>query len=102
MNDRNVDFVVLSEHEKKFRYMGESFILKEDKRGFYGAGRSVSLYGLDGFNKVHITSIGWTRCDGEYSKSASSRGGETDVLEGIVSWSQIEDAALDYLDKFLG
>lgn len=89
-----VKFIQLSDSEVKFEYKGHKFILKEKDRGFYGAGRSVGLYGLDGLNKNFIISVGWVKPDSQPSF-------RDDLIKSITNWGEIKKESIKYLDKLL-
>ena len=89
-----VKFVQLSNFEMKFEYKGHTFILLEQSIGFYGAGRSVQLFQLDGFKKTHIVNVGWTKPDSKPSFKDY-------LIEEITTWEEIRKESIIYLDKFL-
>lgn len=90
----NVDFIQLSTFEVKFNYKGHTFILKEGDRGFYGSGRSVGLYQMDGLKKEFIVSVGWTKPDSQPSF-------KNDLIKEITTWSKIKEESINYIDKLL-
>ena len=89
-----VEFVQLSNFESKFEYKDHTFILKEGDRGFFGAGRSVGLWGANGLKRDFIVSIGWT-------KPCSQPDFKNDLIKGITTWDKIKEEAINYLDKLL-
>jgi hypothetical protein len=88
-------FTPVSSSEVRLDYRGKKFLLRESDRGFYGAGRSVGLYVIDdNLDRKFLKSIGWTKPDSQPSFN-------DDYLKGIVTWSQIKAAAVEYLDKIM-
>lgn len=97
---RKVEFVQLSNFEVKFDFGGFKFILTENNRGFYSAGRSVGLYQLDGVKKDFIVSVGWTKSDGTYHTNPEQYG-QSDIIKGVTTWDRIKEEAVVYLSKLL-
>lgn len=90
----NVNFIELSNFEIKFDYKGHTFILEEKDRGFYGSGRSVGLYQLNGVKKEFIVSVGWTKPDSQPTF-------RNDLIKELTTWSKIKEESIKYIDKLL-
>jgi hypothetical protein len=90
-------FTQISNNEIKFKYKDYNFLLIEQKRGVYGAGKAVQLYQLDGVKKEHIKELAWTEDDGYGSMKESDAyyNSRYTTLNGCKS------LALDYLQKLL-
>ena len=89
-----ITYTKLSDFETKFEFKGHTFILKEGNRGFYGSGRSVGLYQLDGLKREFIVSVGWTKPDSQPSF-------ENDLIKGITTMDEIKKESINYLTKLL-
>ena len=80
--------------EYKIEHNGAKFILKEQDAGVYGIGRSVQLYLLEGFEKKHLKSIGWTKSD---NHSCSSM--KDSCITSITTMDECKKAAVKYIDS---
>ena len=91
----NVTFTQVSNNETKFEFKGYNFILRTQDRGFFGAGRSVSLYQLEGIKKTFVVSVGWLILDSQPSF-------RDDLIKGVTNMNEIKKVTIDYLEKLLG
>lgn len=94
MTKRTV-FTPISQNEVKFEYKDKKFILQEQKIGVYGAGRAICLYELDGIKREFVKCIGWTKTDNY------GLGGKECVLRGIVTPTECQLPALNYIKSLL-
>ena len=90
-----VQFKQISSTQTKFDFKGHTFLLNEQDRGFFGAGRSVALYQLDGVKKTFVVSVGWLRGDSQPSF-------RDDLIKQITDMNTIKKEAVNYLEKLLG
>jgi len=90
-------FTKISNNEIKFEYNGYKFLLVEQDRGVYSAGRAVQLYQLDGLDRKHIKEMAWTKNDnyGGMEESDAHYKSRLTTLDGCKSIAQ------DYLEKLL-
>jgi len=96
MAKKKIVFEKISPNEVKFTINNQKLLLIEKDRGVYGSGRAISLYSLDGLQKNHIKEIGWTKSDNHRGEL-----GNDSVLQGIHSWTKIQEAAVEYVEKLL-
>lgn len=94
MLKEKVEFTQLSNSETKFKYGEYTFILRQQDRGFFGAGRSVSLYQLNGVKKDFIVGVGWLKPDSQPSF-------RDDLIKHIATMDEIKKAAIEYVEKLL-
>jgi len=90
-------FIQVSPNEVKFEYKGYKFLLIEQDRGVYSAGRAVQLYQTDGLDKKHIKEMGWTKND-NYRGMESS---DAHYKSRLTTMDGCKSIAQDYLDKLL-
>jgi hypothetical protein len=90
-------FVKISDNEIKFNFKDFNFLLVEQKRGVYGAGRAVQLYQLNGLEKNHIKEIAWTETDNNRSMEKS----DAYYKERFTTLDGCKVLALNYLKKLL-
>ena len=90
-------FTQISHNEIKFKYKNYNFLLVEQDRGVWGAGKAVQLYQLDGVKKEHVKELAWTQTDnnGGMEKSDAYYNSRYTTLDGCRS------LAIDYLQKLL-
>jgi hypothetical protein len=88
-------FTTVDSSETRLDYKSYKFLLKEQSRGFYGAGKAIQLFQLDGLKKTHIKEIGWTKSDGTGPKRGEA------FLEGIVTPADCKKAAVKYIDSII-
>lgn len=94
MTKEKIQFTQLSDFETKFRFNNYTFILRQQDRGFFGAGRSVSLYQLNGLKKEFIVGVGWLKAD-------SQPDFKDDLIKHISTMDEIKDVAVKYVEKLL-
>lgn len=85
----------VSDNEVKFEYDGHKFLLIEQARGVYSAGRAIQLYTLEGFKKEHLKEIGWSKDDGHKSMKESG----AYYKDGLINMEKAYELALDYVKK---
>ena len=90
-----VEFKRVSNTQLKFDYKGFTFLLNEQDRGFFSAGRSVALYQLDGVKKTFVVSVGWLKPDSQPSF-------RDDLIKQVTDMETIKCEAINYLDRLLG
>ena len=92
-----VKFSRISDNEIKFSYKKYNFLLVEQSRGVFGAGKAVQLYQLDGVKKEHIKEMAWTQSDNNrgMEKSEAYYNTRLTTLDGCKSLAE------DYLNKLL-
>lgn len=90
-------FTQVSDNEIKFKYKDFNFLLVEQKRGVYGAGRGVQLYQLDGLKKEHVKELAWTQTDNNRGMEES----DAYYKERYTTLDGCKALALDYLKKLL-
>jgi hypothetical protein len=88
-------FTTIDSAETRLDYKGHKFLLREQSRGFYGAGMAIQLYQLDGLKKTHIKEIGWTKSDGKGPKKGEA------FLEGVVTLTDCKKAVVKYIDSII-
>lgn len=90
-------FIQVSLNEVKFEYKGYKFLLVEQDRGVYSAGKAVQLYQTDGLDRKHIKEMGWTKSDnhGGMEKSDAHYKSRLTTMDGCKSIAQ------EYLEKLL-
>ena len=89
-------FSKIADKEMRLDYKGMKFLLIQQKRGVYSNGAAVQLYSLDGVKKEHVKELGWVKGDGYGGENKSNS-----YLNGIVTWSECKQAAIDYLNSIL-
>ena len=87
-------FTTVDSSETRLDYKSYKFLLKEQSRGFYGAGKAIQLFQLDGLKKTHIKEIGWTKSDGTGPRGEA-------FLDGIVTLEDCKKAAVKYIDSII-
>lgn len=90
-----VEFKRVSTTQLKFEFKGFTFLLQEQDRGFFGAGRSVALYQLDGVKKTFVVSVGWLITDSQPSF-------RDDLIKQKTDMETIKCEAVNYLERLLG
>lgn len=90
-------FITISDNEIKFKHKDYTFLLVEQKRGVYGAGKAVQLYQLEGIKKEHVKELAWTQSDNNrgMEKSEAYYKSRLTTLDGCKSIAE------DYLSKLL-
>ena len=92
---KKAKFTTISPNETRIDYKGHKFLLIEQNRGFYGAGRAVQLYLLEGFEKKHLKEIGWTKSDG------SCKGMQDACINRITDLPKCKTESLKYIDSII-
>jgi hypothetical protein len=87
-------FTTVDSSETRLDYKSYKFLLKEQSRGFYGAGKAIQLFQLDGLKKTHIKEIGWTKSDGTGPRGEA-------FLDGIVTLEDCKQASVKYIDSII-
>ena len=88
-------FTTISSNETRLDYKGNKFMLVEQNRGTYGAGRAIQLYLMKGFDKQHIKELGWTKSDGSCS------GIKDACITRLTTLDECKKAAIKYIDALL-
>jgi hypothetical protein len=90
-------FTKISETETRLDYRGHKFMLVEQRRGVYSAGRAIQLYLMEGFDKKHLRELGWTKSDG-YCKDKDLKEA---YIHRITTLEECKTAALKYIDSVI-
>ncbi len=88
-------FTKISETETRLDYKGNKFMLVEQKRGVYSAGRAIQLYLMEGFDKKHLKELGWTESDG-YCRDMKDA-----YINRITTLEECKTASLKYIDSII-
>jgi len=92
---KKVEFKQISQNETKFTLQGRGFLLEEKKIGVYGLGRAVILYGLDGFTKTFVKTVGWTKTDNHGGP------GKDCITSTLTTFENCKQLAVVYLENLL-
>ena len=88
-------FTQISTNETRIDYKENKFMLVEQNRGVYSAGRAIQLYLMEGFEKKHLKEIGWTKSDG-YCKDIKDA-----CITSLTNLSECKVAAIKYIDSII-
>jgi len=91
-------FLKVDQNETRLDYKGYKFLLIEQDRGVYSAGKAIQLYQLDGVIKKHVKEIGWTKDD---NHRGLKKDFEQSYLREISTWEQCKTAAVKYIDSII-
>lgn len=89
-------FKQITANEVKLTLKGDNYLLVEQDRGVYGAGRAIQLYKLNGVEKVHLVELGWVQKDNYGGENKKDK-----VIQGITTWDACKKAAVEYLNNIL-
>jgi hypothetical protein len=90
---KSAKFTQISPSETRLDYEGNKFLLVEQSRGVYGAGRAIQLYLVHGFERKHLKELGWTKSDG------SCKGMQDACITRLTNLDECKKAAITYIDN---